>query len=176
MREKGLEPSRLYRHKILSLACLPIPAFPQAIRFSNQGDNQIWTGDQGVADPRLTAWLCRRCPVFRTTPWTGLEPVTLRLTAACSTYWAIRAKYLNNITNSYWICKYFFLNSNLLCSFLLRNKGNTMNLIRKFKYAIFLSSYFARLVLTKKNMCLQNWLPIPELYKFSYLLVKPSTY
>ena len=91
MREKGLEPSRLYRHKILSLACLPIPAFPHGIRFSNQGDNQIWTGDQGVADPRLTAWLCRRCPSFRTTPWTGLEPVTLRLTAACSTYWAIRA-------------------------------------------------------------------------------------
>ena len=41
VREKGLEPSRLYRHKILSLACLPIPAFPQVIRFSNQGDNQI---------------------------------------------------------------------------------------------------------------------------------------
>ena len=25
----GLEPTRLYRHKILSLACLPIPALPQ---------------------------------------------------------------------------------------------------------------------------------------------------
>ena len=25
-----------------------------------RGDNQIRTGDQGVADPRLTAWLCRR--------------------------------------------------------------------------------------------------------------------
>ena len=122
MREKGLEPSRLYRHKILSLACLPIPAFPQAIRFSNQGDNQIWTGDQGVADPRLTAWLCRHCPFFWTTPWTGLEPVTLRLTAACSTYWAIRAKCLSNITNSYWICKYFFLNSNSLRSFSSRRK------------------------------------------------------
>ena len=24
-----------------------------------RGDNQIRTGDQGVADPRLTAWLCR---------------------------------------------------------------------------------------------------------------------
>ena len=51
-----------------------------------------------------------------------------------------------------------------------------MNLLRKFKYAIFLSSYFAALVLTKKNMCLQNCLPSSELYKFSYLLVKPSTY
>ena len=28
MREMGLEPTRLYRHKILSLACLPIPALP----------------------------------------------------------------------------------------------------------------------------------------------------
>ena len=25
-----------------------------------RGDNRIWTGDQGVADPRLTAWLCRQ--------------------------------------------------------------------------------------------------------------------
>ena len=25
-----------------------------------RGDNRIWTGDQGVADPRLTTWLCRR--------------------------------------------------------------------------------------------------------------------
>ena len=33
MREKGLEPSRLYRHKILSLACLPIPAFPLGLDF-----------------------------------------------------------------------------------------------------------------------------------------------
>ena len=147
MREKGLEPSRLYRHKILSLACLPIPAFPQVIRFSNQGDNQIWTGDQGVADPRLTAWLCRRCPYFRTTPWTGLEPVTLRLTAACSTYWAIRASthILYHIVTDY------------ASTFL--KKMYTTNLLRKFKYAIFLSSYFASLVLTKKNMCLQNRLP-----------------
>ncbi len=28
MRKMGLEPTRLYRHKILSLACLPIPALP----------------------------------------------------------------------------------------------------------------------------------------------------
>ena len=70
----------------------------------------------------------------------------------------------------------YFLNSNSLRSFSLRSKRNTMNLLRKFKYAIFLSSYFATLVLTKKNMCLQNCLPISELYKFSYLLVKPSTY
>ena len=28
VREMGLEPTRLYRHKILSLACLPIPALP----------------------------------------------------------------------------------------------------------------------------------------------------
>lgn len=28
MREMGLEPTRLYKHKILSLACLPIPALP----------------------------------------------------------------------------------------------------------------------------------------------------
>ena len=34
-----------------------------------------------------------------------------------------------------------------------------MNLLHKFKYAIFLSSYFTTLVLTKKNMCLQNCLP-----------------
>ena len=26
---------------------------------SFQGDNQIWTGDKGVADPCLTTWLCR---------------------------------------------------------------------------------------------------------------------
>lgn len=28
MREMGLEPTRAYTHKILSLACLPIPALP----------------------------------------------------------------------------------------------------------------------------------------------------
>ena len=28
MRKMGLEPTRLYKHKILSLACLPIPALP----------------------------------------------------------------------------------------------------------------------------------------------------
>ncbi len=31
MREMGLEPTRLYRHKILSLACLPIPALPLVV-------------------------------------------------------------------------------------------------------------------------------------------------
>ena len=51
-----------------------------------------------------------------------------------------------------------------------------MNLLRKFKYAIFLSSYFATLVLTKKNMCLQNCVPNSEYYKFLSFLVKPSTY
>ena len=30
MREMGLEPTRAYTHKILSLACLPIPALPRA--------------------------------------------------------------------------------------------------------------------------------------------------
>ena len=29
MREMGLEPTRAYTHKILSLACLPIPALPR---------------------------------------------------------------------------------------------------------------------------------------------------
>ena len=29
MRKMGLEPTRRYRHKILSLACLPIPALPR---------------------------------------------------------------------------------------------------------------------------------------------------
>ena len=28
--------------------------------FKAKGANRIWTGDQGVADPRLTAWLSRR--------------------------------------------------------------------------------------------------------------------
>ena len=32
MRKMGLEPTRLYKHKILSLACLPIPALPH-VRF-----------------------------------------------------------------------------------------------------------------------------------------------
>ena len=44
-----------------------------------RGDNQIWTGDQGVADPCLTTWLCRHAPRV------GLEPTTTRLTAECST-------------------------------------------------------------------------------------------
>lgn len=34
MREMGLEPTRLYRHKILSLACLPIPALPPFMYFT----------------------------------------------------------------------------------------------------------------------------------------------
>lgn len=28
-----------------------------------RGDNQIWTGDQGVADPCLTAWLRRHIDI-----------------------------------------------------------------------------------------------------------------
>ena len=36
--------------------------------------------NQGVADPRLTTWLCRQIA-----PRVGLEPTTLRLTAECST-------------------------------------------------------------------------------------------
>ena len=31
VRKMGLEPTRLYRHKILSLACLPIPALPLVV-------------------------------------------------------------------------------------------------------------------------------------------------
>lgn len=31
MREMGLEPTRAYTHKILSLACLPIPALPHSV-------------------------------------------------------------------------------------------------------------------------------------------------
>lgn len=31
MREMGLEPTRAYTHKILSLACLPIPALPHLL-------------------------------------------------------------------------------------------------------------------------------------------------
>ena len=100
-------------------------------RWFLRGDNQIWTGDQGVADPRLTTWLCRhqllyyiiseiirqdindsygnrtrvtavkgRClnrlttepylySFIKKTPRVGLEPTTARLTAACSTDWAI---------------------------------------------------------------------------------------
>ena len=33
LREMGLEPTRAYTHKILSLACLPIPALPLGCRF-----------------------------------------------------------------------------------------------------------------------------------------------
>ena len=29
----------------------------------SRGANRIWTGDQGVADPRLTAWLSRHTPI-----------------------------------------------------------------------------------------------------------------
>ena len=38
--------------------------------------------NQGVADPRLTTWLCRHNK--KKTPRVGLEPTTLRLTAECS--------------------------------------------------------------------------------------------
>ena len=34
MREMGLEPTRAFTHKILSLACLPIPALPHPKYFS----------------------------------------------------------------------------------------------------------------------------------------------
>ena len=88
---------------------------------------------------------------------TGLEPATPTLARSYSTNWATRA-YV------------YYINIPIIC------KGNTMNLLRKFKYAIFLSSYFTTLVLTKKNMCLQNCLPNAFLINFSYLLVKPSTY
>ncbi len=41
MREMGLEPTRLYKHKILSLACLPIPALPLTCRFSQTTSESI---------------------------------------------------------------------------------------------------------------------------------------
>ena len=97
-------------------------------RWFLRGANRIWTGDQGVADPRLTAWLSRHgdpneirtrvtavkgrclnrltmgpyfivCFLFRNytkTPRVGLEPTTARLTAACSTDWAIE-EYLSHL-------------------------------------------------------------------------------
>ena len=65
---------------------------------------------------------------------TGLEPATPTLARSYSTNWATRA-YV------------YYINIPIIC------KGNTMNLLRKFKYAIFLSSYFATLVLTKKGYC-----------------------
>ena len=34
------------------------------LEHSLRGDNQIRTGDQGVADPRLTTWLCRHILYF----------------------------------------------------------------------------------------------------------------
>ena len=39
MREMGLEPTRAYTHKILSLACLPIPALPHVIYKKTK---QLW--------------------------------------------------------------------------------------------------------------------------------------
>ena len=45
-----------------------------------------------------------------------------------------------------------------------------MNLLRKFKYAIFLTLYFALLVPTKKNMCLQNCLPNLKINSLSFWL------
>ncbi len=41
MREMGLEPTRAYTHKILSLACLPIPALPLTCRFSQTTSESI---------------------------------------------------------------------------------------------------------------------------------------
>ena len=50
--------------------------------------------NQGVADPRLTTWLCRLIPYYMhnpskdsyiLAPRVGLEPTTPRLTAVCST-------------------------------------------------------------------------------------------
>ena len=42
--------------------------------------------------------------VFFLAPQTGLEPVTPRLTAACSTDWAIKAKYFTTLDNLRWYC------------------------------------------------------------------------
>ena len=76
---------------------------------SLRGVDQIWTGDEGVADLCLTTWLRRHnmtptgfepmLPPWKggvlttwprsQTPRVGLEPTTARLTAACSTDWAI---------------------------------------------------------------------------------------
>ena len=49
----------------------------------NRGDNRNRTGDRGVADLCLTAWLCRLNNIKA--PRVGLEPTTQRLTAVCST-------------------------------------------------------------------------------------------
>ena len=48
--------------------------------------------NQGVADPRLTTWLCRHNK--KKTPRVGLEPTTLRLTAECSAIELSRNKHL----------------------------------------------------------------------------------
>ena len=61
--------------------------------FLTRGDCRIWTGDDGVADRGLTTWLSHL--IIKITllgvlaPQVGLEPTTLRLTAECSTDWAI---------------------------------------------------------------------------------------
>ena len=118
-------------------------------KLCSRGANQIWTGDEGVADLCLTTWLRRhnmtptgfepmlppwKGGVLTTWPWSlilmtasrsmqylkyyetpraGLEPATARLTAVCSTNWAIEDYYKvysyyiiylqNNIQESFYI-------------------------------------------------------------------------
>ena len=61
--------------------------------FDSRGANRIRTGDDGVADRGLTAWLSRH-----KAPQVGLEPTTSWLTVMRSTDWAIEEYYKNIAT------------------------------------------------------------------------------
>ena len=77
------------RHRILSATCLPFHHSGEKIynqlrskRSNIGGGNRNRTGDKGVADPCLTAWLCRLSKMERKT---GFEPATPTLARSYST-------------------------------------------------------------------------------------------
>ena len=67
--------------------------------------------NQGVADPRLTTWLCRQI-----TPRVGLEPTTLRLTAECSTIELSRKINIAKTTNDCYRTKLVVYHTTIILS------------------------------------------------------------
>ena len=55
----GLEPTRAYTHKILSLACLPIPALPlTAFYFCLSSESLTDEAYYSTGAPRMQAFFC----------------------------------------------------------------------------------------------------------------------
>ena len=125
-----------------------------------QGDNQIWTGDQGVADPRLTTWLCRHNDSYEN---------RTRVTA-------VKGRCLNRLTKEPDLRYKYARSMNI-------PRANSPSWARTNNPSVNSRMLYHWAIEDHKGMCLQNRIQTINPTSFSSILnltlsclVKPSTY